>query len=72
MNTAIQLVKGAIDLEIISLPTKKADKLDAYIALCDEEADRLYNQYEEQVYGGGNKKRGRNNSQDDYDDDIPE
>lgn len=73
MNTAIQLIGAAVKCDLVALPTKKADKLDAFIALCDEEAIRLYDQYEEQVYGTKTKKRGgssRNN--DDYDDDIPQ
>ena len=68
MNTAIALITGAVANDLVSLPTKKADKLDAYIALCDEEAERLYDQYEEQVHG---KKRG-GRSTPDYADDIPE
>jgi len=72
MNTAIALISSAVANELVALPTKKADKLDAYIALCDEEAERLYNQYEEQVYGGGEKRGRSNSSRDSYDDDIPE
>lgn len=73
MNTAIALIGHAVANDLVALPTKKSDKLDAFIALCDEEAERLYDQYEEQVYGGG-EKRGRNTrgQEDDYDDDIPE
>ncbi len=72
MNTAIALISSAVANELVALPTKKSDKLDAYIALCDEEAERLYNQYEEQVYGGGQKRSGSNSRNNQYDDDIPE
>lgn len=74
MNTAINLIGTAVKCELVALPTKKADKLDAFIALCDEEAIRLYDQYEEQVYGGGKPKRGSRSTpeEDEYDDDIPE
>ena len=73
MNTAINLIGTAVKCELVALPTKKADKLDAFIALCDEEAERLYDQYEEQVYGKKEQKRGsRSSRNDDYDDDIPE
>ncbi len=73
MNTAIALINGAVANDLVALPTKKADKLDAFIALCDEEAERLYNQYEEQVYGKKEQKRGNRSSRnDEYDDDIPE
>ncbi len=58
MNTAIALINGAVSNDLVALPTKKADKLDAFIALCDEEAERLYDQYEEQVYGKTEQKRG--------------
>ena len=71
MNTSIKLVTLLLAEGAVSIPKKKADAYDAVVALCDEEAERLYDQYEEQVYGGGTKKsssRGR----DDYDDDIPE
>ena len=73
MNTAINLIGTAVKCDLVALPTKKADKLDAFVALCDEEADRLYDQYEEQVYGKADAKRGsshRGNTE--YDDDIPE
>ena len=41
-------------------------------SLCDEEAERLYDQYEEQVYGKKEQKRGsRSSRNDEYDDDIP-
>ena len=73
MNTAIALINSAVSNDLVALPTKKADKLDAFIALCDEEAERLYDQYEEQVYGKTEQKRGsRSSRNDDYDDDIPE
>jgi len=73
MNTAIALIGTAVKCELVALPAKKADKLDAFVALCDEEADRLYDQYEEQVYGKKEAKRGsRKSRNDDYDDDIPE
>ena len=73
MNTAIALIGTAVKCDLVALPTKKADKLDAFVALCDEEADRLYDQYEEQVYGKKEAKRGssrRGNTE--YDDDIPQ
>ena len=76
MNTAIALVRGALEAGAVALPAKKGDKFDAYIALCDEEAIRLFDQYDEQVHGGGKpaKRGGRNTQEDDeeeYDDDIP-
>ncbi len=73
MNTSIKLVTLLFAEGAVSIPKKKADAYDAVVELCNEEAERLYDQYEEQVYGGGSSKRGntrgRNN---DYDDDIPE
>ena len=78
MNTAIALVRGALECGAIALPAKKGDKFDAYVELCNEEADRLYDQYEEQVYpkpkaaakrGGRNTRAG---ADDEYDDDIPQ
>jgi hypothetical protein len=72
MNTAIALISSAVSNELVSLPTKKADKLDAYIALCDEEAVRLYDQYEEQVHGAPKKASRGRSSNADYDDDIPQ
>lgn len=73
MNTAIALITGAVSNDLVALPAKKADKLDAFIALCDEEAERLYDQYEEQVYGKTAAKRGSGRGgRDQYDDDIPE
>lgn len=71
MNTSIKLVGLLIAEGAVPIPKKKADAYDAVVALCDEEAERLYDQYEEQVYGGG-KKRGSGRSSNTYDDDIPE
>lgn len=72
MNTAINLVKLLNEAGVLPKPTKKSAGVDALIALCDEEADRLYDQYEEQVYGGGTQKRGGNKQREQFDDDIPE
>jgi len=77
MNTAIALIRGALECGAVKLPAKANDKLDAYIALCDEEAVRLYDQYEEQVYGkkparGGRSQRNTQDDEDQYDDDIPQ
>ena len=77
MNTSIALIRGDLECGAVALPAKKGDKLDAYIALCDEEAIRLYDQYEEQVYpskkAAPSRRGGRNTqSDDDYDDDIPQ
>jgi hypothetical protein len=73
MNTSIKLVGLLLAEGAIAIPKKKADAADAIVALCDEEAERLYDQYEEQVYGGGTQKRGRGQARDNkYDDDIPE
>ena len=77
MNTAIALCAAAVANDLVALPTKKADKFDAFVALVDEEAERLHKQYLEQVYGkparsgrgGSRNTRGRGS---DYDDDIPE
>ncbi len=71
MNTAIALTRVLLENDALTVPKKKADAGDAIIAFCDEEAERLYDQYEEQVYGGGSKKRSSRGN-DDYDDDIPE
>lgn len=71
MNTAINLIGLMHTAGVLPKPKTKADGFDALAALCDEEAIRLYDQYEEQVYGGGTKKRGRS-QEPDYDDDIPE
>lgn len=71
MNTAIKLVGLLLAEGTVTIPKKKADAYDAVVALCDEEAERLYDQYEEQVYGGGTKRSsGRN--EDRYEDDIPQ
>ncbi len=73
MNTAIQLVGLMLVNDALAIPKKKADAADAIAAACDEEAIRLYDQYEEQVYGGGTQKRGRGQGgNNDYNDDIPE
>lgn len=73
MNTSIKLVGLLFEVGALKLPTKKADQYDAVTAACDEEAERLYDQYEEQVYGGGTAKRGGSRNQDNkYEDDIPE
>lgn len=73
MNTSIALTRVLLENDALAIPKKKADAADAIIAFCDEEAERLYDQYEEQVYGGGTKKRGsKRNAREDYDDDIPE
>lgn len=75
MNTSIALIRGALECGAVVLPTKKGDKFDAYIALCDEEADRLYDQYEEQVYPKAkapSRRGGRSApAEEDYADDIP-
>ncbi len=73
MNTAIKLITLMQTAGVLPKPTKKSEGFDAIAALCDEEAVRLYDQYEEQVYGGGSSKRSQSKSQDqEYDDDIPE
>lgn len=72
MNTAIKLVTLMQVAGVLPKPTKKSEGFDALAALCDEEAERLYNQYEEQVYGGGKSKRGSSTRDQAYDDDIPE
>lgn len=72
MNTSIKLVGLLLAEGAVTIPKKKADAADAIVALCDEEAERLYDQYEEQVYGGGAKKRSSGRSENRYEDDIPE
>lgn len=73
MNTAIKLITLMQVSGVLPKPTKKSEGFDALAALCDEEAVRLYDQYEEQVYGGGSSKRGQSkNNEPEYDDDIPE
>jgi len=76
MNTAIALISAAVVNDLVALPTKKAYKLDAFIALCDKEAIRLYAQYEEQVHSkpkaASRRGAARNTRDDEYDDDIPE
>ena len=72
MNTAIKLVTLMQVAGVLPKPTKKSEGFDALAALCDEEAVRLYDQYEEQVYGGGKSKRGSSTRDQAYDDDIPE
>ncbi len=74
MNTAIKLVTLLQAIGVLPKPKTKADGYDAVVALCDEEAERLYDQYEEQVYGGGTPAK-RSQGRDDepeYDDDIPD
>lgn len=73
MNTAINLVKLLNEAGVLPAIKKKSEGVDSLIALCDEEAERLYDQYEEQVYGGGTSKRGNTRGSDnEYSDDIPE
>jgi hypothetical protein len=72
MNTSIKLVGLMYQVGALKLPTKKQDQYDAVAAACDEEAERLYDQYEEQVYGGGTQKRGSSKQANRYEDDIPE
>lgn len=72
MNTAINLVKLLNEAGVLPAIKKKSDGVDSLIALCDEEAERLYDQYEEQVYGKKTAKRGSSRSREEYDDDIPE
>ncbi len=73
MNTAINLIGLMQTAGVLPKPKTKSDGFDALAALCDEEAIRLYDQYEEQVYGGGTSKRGKGKQEEDnYDDDIPE
>lgn len=76
MNTSIKLAGLLYEVGAVKLPTKKADQFDSVVALCDEEAVRLYDQYEEQVHGGGTAKRGgsRDSGREEnrYEDDIPE
>ena len=71
MNTAINLVKLLEEAGVLPAIKKKSEGIDAIIALCNEEANRLYDQYEEQVYGGGTAKRTRR-AEPEFDDDIPE
>jgi len=72
MNTAIKLVTLLHSIGVLPKPAKKSEGYDATVALCDEEAERLYDQYEEQVYGGGSSKRGNTRSREEYSDDIPD
>lgn len=72
MNTAINLIKLLHEAGVLPKPSKKSEGYDAYVALCDEEAARLYDQYEEQVYGGGTTKRSSSKQEPQYDDDIPD
>ncbi len=72
MNTAINLVKLLNEAGVLPTIKKKSEGVDSLIALCDEEAVRLYDQYEEQVYGGGSSKRGNTRSREEYSDDIPD
>ncbi len=73
MNTAINLIGLMQTAGVLPKPKTKSDGFDALAALCDEEAIRLYDQYEEQVYGGATSKRGKSSQNEpEYDDDIPE
>lgn len=73
MNTAIALARVLCENDAIKLPAAAAKRGDAIIALCDEEADRLYDQYEEQVYPKPKAGRtGRRQAAPEYDEDIPE
>jgi hypothetical protein len=74
MNTAISLVKLFNEAGVLPKPKNKGAGEDALVALCDEEANRLYDQYEEQVYGGSKpaKRGSKRNAREDFDDDIPE
>jgi len=72
MNTAINLIGLMHTAGVLPKPKTKADGFDALVALCDEEAVRLYDQYEEQVYGGGTAKRSSSKKEPEYDDDIPD
>jgi len=72
MNTAIKLVTLLHSIGVLPKPAKKSEGYDATVALCDEEASRLYDQYEEQVYGGGSPKQSNTRGRGNYSDDIPD
>lgn len=70
-NTAIALIVGGLNAGAITLPSAKAKKYDAYCALVEEEADRLYHKYEDIV--DGNYDNGKDDGGQEYEeDDVPE
>ncbi len=70
-NTAIALVNCGLANGAITLPSAKAKKYDAFVALVEEEAARLFDKYTDIV--DGCYDNGQDNNQDDEDeDDIPE
>lgn len=44
---ALELVRMAVDTDSLTLPTKKADRLDVLVAFVDEMSDKLF----KQIYG---------------------
>lgn len=70
-NTAVATVNGAVAAGAITLPAKKGEKLDAFQALIEKEASRLYDKYEDIVDGNYSPDEG-NAEEQGYDEDIPE
>lgn len=72
-NSAIELVKVAVEAEAIALPAKKADKMDALVAIVRELTDVYVDDAREA--GSGKKKAeakpAPQEPTDDFDDDIP-
>lgn len=71
-NTAIKLIVGGLQAGAITLPSAKAKKYDAYVALVEEEADRLYHKYEDIVDGCYDDGQGDDSNGQTNEDDIPD
>lgn len=83
-NAAIQALSVAVQADAVPLPAKKADKLDAFLALVDQVTERYYKETWEVAEAGGYTERadkapiaqGIEKQEDqapnaEYDDDIP-
>jgi hypothetical protein len=69
-NTAIAFVNCGLANGCIVLPAAKAKKYDAFLALVEEEADRLFNKYSDIV--DGCYDNGKDDAEEYDEDDVPE
>jgi len=69
-NTAVATIQAAIEAGAVTLPAKKGEKFDAFQALIEKEAARLYDKYTDIV--DGNYLKDEPEDEEEYDEDIPE